>query len=439
MYNNILRCGLYFILFQFGKCKDNLRGSRNLLDVVDIYHQHSLDVTDKPTMKPTTKYHTKHYTKRHTKRHRTRGPTPSPTETTIPTETPTTIPTETPTTIPTEIPTAIPTETPTSIPTETPTAIPTETPTAIPTETPTASVYQTIANGYYSGDGKLQFSGGKFKFSGQWPIEKCQQICDNTVGCGAVVIRYNIQCFIYNGPALDGTFYSVPDHKYYYKSLTTIPTMTPTTMTPTASPTHTYQTIVNGYYYGSGGDFQYSGDYSIDKCKNICDNTIGCGVFITYNPNPAYPTYNNPTGCSIYIGPALHGTFYSYPGYNYYYKSNNILTATPTASPTNTPSEYRFFIKDGYYGGRYHYFGGQTLANCKNICDNTVGCEAVTIYHAGGLSVCYIIVGPALQGPFHSNPEYYYYYKSTATKRNLLHLDSHSSQNLLPNPSSKPT
>ena len=75
MYNNILRCVLYFILFQSGKCKDNLRGSRSLLDVVDVVHQHSLDVTYKPTMKPTTRYHTK----RHTRRRRTRGPTATPT------------------------------------------------------------------------------------------------------------------------------------------------------------------------------------------------------------------------------------------------------------------------------------------------------------------------------------------------------------------------
>jgi hypothetical protein len=68
--NNILRCILYFILFQSSKCKDNLRGSRNILDVV----KHSLDVTDKPTMKPTTRYHTR----RHTRCCRTRGPTATP-------------------------------------------------------------------------------------------------------------------------------------------------------------------------------------------------------------------------------------------------------------------------------------------------------------------------------------------------------------------------
>ena len=72
MHNNILRCVLYFILFQYGNCKDNLRGNSN---VIDVTHQLSLDVTDKPTMKPTTRYHTR----RHTRRRRTRGPTATPT------------------------------------------------------------------------------------------------------------------------------------------------------------------------------------------------------------------------------------------------------------------------------------------------------------------------------------------------------------------------
>ena len=84
MHNNILHCVLYFIIFQSGKCKDNLRGSRNLLDVVDVTHQHSLEVAYiNPTMKPTTRYHTR----RHTRRRRTRSPTATPTET------PTAIPT----------------------------------------------------------------------------------------------------------------------------------------------------------------------------------------------------------------------------------------------------------------------------------------------------------------------------------------------------------
>ena len=81
---------MYFILFKCGNCKNNLRGSRNVLEiVVDVtHHQHSLEVADikpksKPTMKPTTRYHTR----RHTRRRRTRSPTATPTET------PTAIPT----------------------------------------------------------------------------------------------------------------------------------------------------------------------------------------------------------------------------------------------------------------------------------------------------------------------------------------------------------
>ena len=72
--NNILRCVLYFILFKSGKCKNNLRGSINILDVVDVSNQHSLEMTDKPTMKPTTRFHTR----RHTRHRRTRGPTATP-------------------------------------------------------------------------------------------------------------------------------------------------------------------------------------------------------------------------------------------------------------------------------------------------------------------------------------------------------------------------
>ena len=55
-----------------------------------------------------------------------------------------------------------------------------------------------------------------------------------------------------------------------------------------------YQMIANGYYVGSSNSVvknAYAYVYSLEQCKNICDNTVDC-IAIDYTPRSATAGYN---------------------------------------------------------------------------------------------------------------------------------------------------